>query len=77
MASTSRRSATTGWYRHPTARSPLANRRLGAGHAPDFDLADRDNLHEFALSYFFFAAIFRRLLVLQQLHPIFCLQRRD
>lgn len=54
----------------------LANRRLERVMRPDFDLADRDNLHEFALSYFFFAAIFEGCWFYNGFTPIFALQRR-
>jgi hypothetical protein len=42
----------------------------------DFDLRDRDNLHEFALSYLFFAAIFEGCWFYNGFSPIFALQRR-
>jgi len=54
----------------------LANRRLERVMRPDFDLTDRDNLHEFALSYFFFAAIFEGCWFYNGFTPIFALQRR-
>ncbi len=54
----------------------LANRRLERVMRPDFDLRERDNLHEFALSYFFFAAIFEGCWFYNGFSPIFALQRR-
>jgi ribonucleoside-diphosphate reductase beta chain len=54
----------------------LANRRLERVLRSDFDLSDRDNLHEFALSYFFFAAIFEGCWFYNGFTPIFALQRR-
>ncbi|MBL8452900.1 MAG: ribonucleotide-diphosphate reductase subunit beta [Zoogloea sp.] len=58
------------------AKIALANRRLERVMRPDFDLRDRDNLHEFALSYFFFAAIFEGCWFYNGFTPIFALQRR-
>ena len=54
----------------------LANRRLARVLRADFDLADRDNLHEFALSYIFFAAIFEGCWFYNGFTPVFALQRR-
>lgn len=54
----------------------LANRRLERVMRADFDLTDRDNLHEFALSYLFFAAIFEGCWFYNGFTPIFALQRR-
>lgn len=54
----------------------LANRRLERVMRSDFDLRDRANLHEFALSYFFFAAIFEGCWFYNGFTPIFALQRR-
>jgi ribonucleoside-diphosphate reductase beta chain len=54
----------------------LANRRLERVLRSDFDLADRDNLHEFALSYLFFAGIFEGCWFYNGFSPIFALQRR-
>ena len=54
----------------------LASRRLERVMRPDFDLRDRANLHEFALSYFFFAAIFEGCWFYNGFTPIFALQRR-
>ncbi|MCM2338356.1 MAG: ribonucleotide-diphosphate reductase subunit beta [Lysobacter sp.] len=54
----------------------LANRRLERVMRSDFDLTDRDNLHEFALSYLFFAGIFEGCWFYNGFTPIFALQRR-
>lgn len=54
----------------------LANRRLERVMRSDFDLRDRDNLHEFALSYLFFAGIFEGCWFYNGFTPIFALQRR-
>ncbi|WP_341742987.1 ribonucleotide-diphosphate reductase subunit beta [Azonexus hydrophilus] len=54
----------------------LANRRLEKALRSDFDLTDRANLHEFALSYFFFAVIFEGCWFYNGFTPIFALQRR-
>ncbi|MDO6386428.1 MULTISPECIES: ribonucleotide-diphosphate reductase subunit beta [unclassified Uliginosibacterium] len=58
------------------AKISLANRRLERVMRSDFDLADRDNLHEFALSYMFFAGIFEGCWFYNGFTPIFALQRR-
>lgn len=54
----------------------FANRRLERVMRSDFDLGDRANLHEFALSYLFFAAIFEGCWFYNGFTPIFALQRR-
>ena len=54
----------------------LANRRLERVMRADFDLTQRDNLHEFALSYLFFAGIFEGCWFYNGFSPIFALQRR-
>ncbi|WP_265942171.1 ribonucleotide-diphosphate reductase subunit beta [Dechloromonas sp. A34] len=63
----------------------LANRRLekvlhpkgtSCGARSDFDLTDRAKLHEFALSYFFFAVIFEGCWFYNGFTPVFALQRR-
>ena len=54
----------------------LANRRLEKVLRSDFDLEDRANLHEFALSYFFFAVIFEGCRFHNGFTPVFALQRR-
>jgi len=54
----------------------LANRRLEHILHSDLDLAQPDNLHAFALSYLFFAAIFEGCWFYNGFSPIFALQRR-
>lgn len=54
----------------------LANDRLHRVLSSEFDLKNRDNLHEFALSYLFFAAIFEGTWFYNGFTPIFSLQRR-
>ena len=54
----------------------LANRRLEKVLRSDFDLEDRANLHDFALSYFFFAVIFEGCWFYNGFTPVFALQRR-
>ncbi len=54
----------------------VANRRLNSVLRPDIDLRDRDELHNFALSYLFFAAIFEGCWFYNGFSPIFALQRR-
>ncbi|MBA4094366.1 MAG: ribonucleotide reductase, partial [Candidatus Accumulibacter sp.] len=54
----------------------LANRRLSSILRSDLDLTDRDTLHEFALSYLFFAAVFEGCWFYNGFSPIFSLQRR-
>jgi ribonucleoside-diphosphate reductase beta chain len=54
----------------------LANARLERVMRSDFDLSQRDNLHEFALSYFFFALIFEGCWFYNGFSPVFALQRR-
>lgn len=54
----------------------LANRRLEGVLRSDFDLGDRANLHEFALSYLFFAAVFEGCWFYNGFSPLFALQRR-
>ena len=54
----------------------FANSRLDRVMQSDFDLTDRDNLHEFALSYLFFAGIFEGCWFYNGFSPIFALQRR-
>jgi len=54
----------------------LANRLLSNVMRSDFDLRNRDNLEEFALSYLFFAAIFEGCWFYNGFNPIFALQRR-
>jgi ribonucleoside-diphosphate reductase beta chain len=54
----------------------LANRRLEKILRSDLDLSNRETLHEFALSYFFFAGIFEGCWFYNGFSPIFALQRR-
>lgn len=54
----------------------LASDRLNRVLRSDIDLGNRDNLHEFALSYFFFAVIFEGSWFYNGFTPIFALQRR-
>lgn len=54
----------------------LANQRLKSVLRSDLDLNDRNNLHEFALSYFFFSAVFEGCWFYNGFSPIFSLQRR-
>ena len=54
----------------------FANRRLERVMRSDFDLNDKENLHEFALSYLFFAGIFEGCWFYNGFSPIFSLQRR-
>jgi ribonucleoside-diphosphate reductase beta chain len=54
----------------------LSNRRLERALRSDLDLRNRDNLHEFVLSYLFFAGIFEGCWFYNGFSPIFALQRR-
>ncbi len=54
----------------------LANERLASIMTPDIDLTRRDDLEQFALAYFFFAAIFEGCWFYNGFSPIFALQRR-
>ncbi|MFT5198526.1 MAG: ribonucleoside-diphosphate reductase beta chain [Planctomycetota bacterium] len=54
----------------------LANRRLNSVLRSDMDLRDKDNLHEFVMSYLFFAAVFEGCWFYNGFSPIFALQRR-
>ena len=54
----------------------MANQRLENVMRSDFNLNNIDNLHEFALSYLFFAAIFEGCWFYNGFSPIFALQRR-
>ena len=54
----------------------LANRRLEKILCSGLDLSRREILHEFALSYFFFAGIFEGCWFYNGFSPIFALQRR-
>ncbi|MHC8441992.1 MAG: ribonucleotide-diphosphate reductase subunit beta [Candidatus Eutrophobiaceae bacterium] len=54
----------------------MANQRLNLVLRSDIDLHDRDELHNFALSYLFFAAVFEGCWFYNGFSPIFALQRR-
>ncbi|EIJ35308.1 ribonucleotide-diphosphate reductase subunit beta [Thiothrix nivea] len=54
----------------------LANRRLNDALRADIDLKNRDDLHDFVLSYTFFAGIFEGCWFYNGFSPIFALQRR-
>ncbi len=54
----------------------VANNRLNSVLRSDIDLTDPDELHNFAISYLFFAAIFEGCWFYNGFSPIFALQRR-
>lgn len=54
----------------------LANRRLNDALRHDIDLKNRDDLHNFVMSYTFFAGIFEGCWFYNGFSPIFALQRR-
>ena len=54
----------------------VANRRLNSVLRSDIDLRDPDELHNFVISYMFFAAIFEGCWFYNGFSPIFALQRR-
>jgi ribonucleoside-diphosphate reductase beta chain len=54
----------------------VANRRLSSVMRSDIDLRDPDELHNFVISYMFFAAIFEGCWFYNGFSPIFALQRR-
>ncbi len=54
----------------------IANRRLNSVMRSDIDLRDQDELHNFVISYMFFAAIFEGCWFYNGFSPIFALQRR-
>lgn len=58
------------------AKIALANRRLNGVLQADKPLTDRDALHDFALAYLFFAAVFEGCWFYNGFSPIFALQRR-
>lgn len=58
------------------AKITMANKRLEKILVSDLDLTNRDNLHEFALSYMFFAAVFEGCWFYNGFTPVFALQRR-
>jgi len=58
------------------AKINIANRRLNSVLRPDIDLTNRDDLHDFLMSYIFFAAVFEGCWFFNGFSPIFALQRR-
>ncbi|NQY42688.1 MAG: ribonucleotide-diphosphate reductase subunit beta [Legionellales bacterium] len=54
----------------------ISNSRLNSILRTDIDLTDKDELHNFVLSYLFFAAIFEGCWFYNGFSPIFSLQRR-
>lgn len=54
----------------------MANQRLDSVLRSDIDLKDPDELHNFILSYMFFAAIFEGCWFYNGFSPVFALQRR-
>ncbi|AFT66956.1 MULTISPECIES: ribonucleotide-diphosphate reductase subunit beta [Cycloclasticus] len=54
----------------------LCNQRLGSIMRPDIDLTNKDELQNFVMAYFFFAAIFEGTWFYNGFSPIFALQRR-
>ncbi len=54
----------------------MANRRLNSVLRSDIDLNDEDELHNFVMSYMFFAAVFEGCWFYNGFSPIFALQRR-
>ncbi len=54
----------------------MANRRLNSVLRSDIDLNDPDELHNFVISYLFFAAIFEGCWFYNGFSPVFALQRR-
>ncbi len=54
----------------------VANNRLSSVLHSDIDLTDRDELHNFVISYMFFAGIFEGCWFYNGFSPIFALQRR-
>jgi len=58
------------------AKIQISNRRLGAVLRPGMDLHNRDDLHQFVMSYLFFAAIFEGAWFYNGFSPVFALQRR-
>ena len=58
------------------AKIAISNRRLANAMRHDIDLGQRDDLHEFAMSYLFFAAVFEGCWFYNGFTPIFALQRR-
>ncbi len=54
----------------------IANKRMSSVLRSDIDFTDRDELHNFVLSYLFFAAVFEGSWFYNGFSPIFSLQRR-
>ncbi len=54
----------------------ICNQRLDSILRPDIDLTQRDELENFVMAYFFFAAIFEGCWFYNGFSPIFALQRR-
>ena len=54
----------------------MANQRLNSVLRSDIDLSDPDELHNFVISYLFFAAIFEGCWFYNGFSPVFALQRR-
>jgi len=54
----------------------IANRRMSSVLRSDIDLTDKDELHNFVMSYLFFAAVFEGSWFYNGFSPIFSLQRR-
>ena len=54
----------------------ICNKRLDSILRPNIDLTDRAELENFALAYFFFAAVFEGCWFYNGFSPIFALQRR-
>lgn len=54
----------------------IANNRINSILRTDIDLSDKDELHNFVLSYMFFATIFEGCWFYNGFSPIFSLQRR-
>lgn len=59
------------------AKIRMAQQRLDSVIRPDIDLQDRDELHNFLMSYIFFAAVFEGTWFYNGFSPIFALQRRS
>ena len=58
------------------AKIRMTQQRLDSVIRPDIDLHDRDELHNFLMSYIFFAAVFEGTWFYNGFSPIFALQRR-
>jgi ribonucleoside-diphosphate reductase beta chain len=55
----------------------ISNKRLSAILHSNIDLTNRDNLHTFAMSYLFFAAVFEGVWFFNGFSPVFSMQRRN